>query len=454
MDVSCPKCQTEYELDDSKVTDAGVTVKCTTCAHVFRVKRKQLVVTLPARPDAQATELPPSTSSPDLPPPPPSREWKLRLANGQTVPCRDLTMLQKWIIEAKVHRDDEISLTGDVWKRLGSIPELGSFFQIVEDAARGRAASTTPPPPPPPSVPPAAPSAEEKKKITDTWREPEFSIPPPAPLVPENLPVVQKEVARRTTDDRATARTEVQPQQRRTSQPIALERPPRSSSGWIVLVICGVLLGGALGWYFGIYEPEQRLAAERAAEQARQDEEAREREAAAKADAGAEGVDAGEPDAGADVAAPIEAEDAGTPEVDAGLAVVVDAGTAPVVVPQRRSCDGLVAMAVRLRAREKTAESLDLYAKAHELKPERVEPIAGRGLALMDMANPSGAEQAFEQALALSPRYGPAIMGLAESCRMQGKKDKALQYYQRYLEVLPNGSDAPVARTNIERLKQ
>ena len=127
MDVGCPKCQTEYELDDARVTEDGVTVKCTTCGHVFRVKKKQLVVTLPSRGD------PPINLSTgpaaELPPAPPSREWKLRQPNGNIFPCRDLTMLQKWIIENKVSRDDEISLSGETWKRLGNIPELASFFE-------------------------------------------------------------------------------------------------------------------------------------------------------------------------------------------------------------------------------------------------------------------------------------------------------------------------------------
>ena len=47
MDVRCPRCQSEYELDDARVTDDGVTVKCSECAHVFRVKKKSLVMTLP-----------------------------------------------------------------------------------------------------------------------------------------------------------------------------------------------------------------------------------------------------------------------------------------------------------------------------------------------------------------------------------------------------------------------
>ena len=39
MDVRCEKCQTDYELDEAKVTGSGVTVKCTACGHLFKVVR-------------------------------------------------------------------------------------------------------------------------------------------------------------------------------------------------------------------------------------------------------------------------------------------------------------------------------------------------------------------------------------------------------------------------------
>src|SRR5205807_5800758 len=41
MDVRCEKCMTVYEFDDSKVGDQGVTVKCTQCGNLFKVKRRE-----------------------------------------------------------------------------------------------------------------------------------------------------------------------------------------------------------------------------------------------------------------------------------------------------------------------------------------------------------------------------------------------------------------------------
>jgi predicted Zn finger-like uncharacterized protein len=40
MDVRCEKCMTVYEFDDSQVGENGVTVKCTQCGNLFKVKRR------------------------------------------------------------------------------------------------------------------------------------------------------------------------------------------------------------------------------------------------------------------------------------------------------------------------------------------------------------------------------------------------------------------------------
>src|SRR5439155_20126942 len=67
---------------------------------------------------------------------PAAREWKVRQPSGNIFSFKELTTLQKWIVERKVSRDDEISLTGEAWKRLGHLAELASFFQIVDDAKK------------------------------------------------------------------------------------------------------------------------------------------------------------------------------------------------------------------------------------------------------------------------------------------------------------------------------
>ena len=119
MDVRCEKCHTEYELEESKVTEAGVTVKCTSCGNLFKIKRK--TAQPPPRP-------------PDLPATDSGGMWLIRSPGGENRRFRELTTLQQWIVERKVTRDTEISRTGETWKKLGDITELVSFFAIVDQA--------------------------------------------------------------------------------------------------------------------------------------------------------------------------------------------------------------------------------------------------------------------------------------------------------------------------------
>ena len=136
-------------------------------------------------------------------------------------------------------------------------------------------------------------------------------------------------------------------------------------------------------------------------------------------------------------------------------APVVDAGVVadkPVAPAPKRDFEWYVEQGDKLRDREKPAKALEMYGEAADLEPERVEPIAGRGLALLDMGKPLQAEAAFQEAMKLNGRYAPAIMGMAETYRAMKKNEKAVEWYQKYLEVLPNGPEANVARSNIERL--
>ena len=112
-----------------------------------------------------------------------------------------------------------------------------------------------------------------------------------------------------------------------------------------------------------------------------------------------------------------------------------------------------MAEAERLRSRDKSQAALAVFEKAAELKPNRVEPQSGGGFALLDLGKNVDAELAFRGALKLNGRYGPALIGMAEASRAQGKNEQAIEYYQKYLEVLPDGSEAKMAKGAIERLK-
>src|SRR5688572_8896902 len=124
VDVRCERCQTEYELEDSSVSEEGTQVQCMACGNTFLVTRPAAGVLV----------------EPDSPPP---AEWLLETSDGQAHRFRNLTSLQKWIIERKVTRQDRISRTGHAWRRLGEIVELEPFFDVVDEADKARAAAMT-----------------------------------------------------------------------------------------------------------------------------------------------------------------------------------------------------------------------------------------------------------------------------------------------------------------------
>lgn len=152
MDVRCEKCHTEYELDDAKVTEAGVTVKCTSCGNLFKIKRR-------GAQSAPRVESPSDSGT----------TWLIRSPTGENRRFRELTTLQQWIVERKVTRDCEISRSGETWKKLGDIAELASFFAIVDQAQTA-----------------ARPTPSQDRKATQPFAPASLSParPPPIPSAP------------------------------------------------------------------------------------------------------------------------------------------------------------------------------------------------------------------------------------------------------------------------------
>src|SRR5688500_14508913 len=119
MDVRCEKCQTEYELDEARLKPGGVTVKCTNCGHMFKIRKRG--TTHAAMPVERPRTPSPSRSSPGalhgppaMPAPRPGparadsvledeaptdravgedgpttvdRQWLIRLENGEQKSC-------------------------------------------------------------------------------------------------------------------------------------------------------------------------------------------------------------------------------------------------------------------------------------------------------------------------------------------------------------------------------
>ncbi len=77
----------------------------------------------PAAPSADATS--PDSSAP--------RPWLIRKRGAaEVLRCPDLTTLRQWIVERRIARDDEISRSGQRFRRMGSVVELESLFYSAE----------------------------------------------------------------------------------------------------------------------------------------------------------------------------------------------------------------------------------------------------------------------------------------------------------------------------------
>jgi len=477
------------------VPETGVAVTCPKCGHVFRLLKKALVVTVPLRPE-EAEQAQPLGGLGPRPQPvaAPVREWRLRQASGSVFPFRELTTLQKWIVERKVGRDDEISASGDQWRRLGDIPELESFFKVVEAADRAPAQ-------PPPGRPPAPDEgpltwAGRPPPATSTIGEPAWAQgvahapPPSAPLgrprpargrgrlwlgllalvlaagvvgawlylarpALEPLPPAEPVPVPDAGPPPAPVKAAEPPRPRApAAAPLPAATPATSIPAEVAAVIRGSNLPGPIGAPARTSAPAGSEAAAAAP-------------LAAPAAAAAPVPDAGPiPDGGAP--APVEAAATSTaraaaPEPPVPPAAAVAKPPAKPAPPPRKAVaaaappkgvKALVAEARKLRERGRTEAALNLYAQAIDIEPTNAQALAGRGACYLEISEYPPAEANFRAALDSDPRNAEALFGMAETQRYMGHKAEAVTFYQRFLAAHPQGDDAVAARNAISQLKE
>ena len=98
--------------------EGGVTVKCTTCGHIFKVSK--------GGEGAEIQETKPVNNA--------NGNWQIKRENGDQLSFKALSTLQKWIMERKVTGADRISRSGDKWTKLADVPEFQVFFQAIGPA--------------------------------------------------------------------------------------------------------------------------------------------------------------------------------------------------------------------------------------------------------------------------------------------------------------------------------
>lgn len=112
MDVRCHRCGTDYEFDDTLISDRGTTVQCTNCGYQFRIFPQGAAGSVPER-------------------------WRVRTSAGKEHVYTSLRELQRAISDHKVGPKDLLSRGAEPPRALGSIPELEPFFATTAGVARG-----------------------------------------------------------------------------------------------------------------------------------------------------------------------------------------------------------------------------------------------------------------------------------------------------------------------------
>ncbi|MGB8330782.1 MAG: zinc-ribbon domain-containing protein [Polyangiales bacterium] len=177
MDVTCERCGTEYEFDETLLSGRGTSVKCTNCGYVFKVYAA-------ARTEADSS----------------SNNWRLKLQDGSIDVIDTLRELQRRISAGELTPDNEIAKGDEGWKSLGSIPELETFFQAAGFQVPVRGIRS--PVPPSPASPNVTSQTSSSAPPGRRPRQPTLlGVPPVQRVIP----------AERASDEEAVARTAARP---------------------------------------------------------------------------------------------------------------------------------------------------------------------------------------------------------------------------------------------------
>lgn len=539
MDINCEQCGTEHEIDETRLPETAISVRCSSCAHVFTVKK-----------------------------PPPSG-FRIHRDGSLLATCPDLATVQRWVSERRLLRSDELEGEG-ARKPLGSVPELESFFAALDVAQPTAAtpsltaplfASTNPSFPMPDlskkpataegadvgtdqsaqavteiAMPalrlPTASSASATMKFampkpdveqtpvpattdaapaSSTAAASRFSVPT-SPLSAQTVvsaravaaPTVPPSESVEDTAKAASAQTTPAASQfadssgSKESQSVAQEadvaRAPASSTDdddleilafkqqgrgarRALFVVLLLALIGAVAWFAVkplleetvAVDARERTARENKATAKPQDIQVKKPmvEEAEAQTARVEAQPADEKDrTPADATARPVAEKKNARKATPARAQAPKA-TAKTAMAPAKAFDGLppppqgvgVNIDGFLKAGNEHLRRGDME-KAHAsfnqavvARPTHAEAVFLRGVVRFDLGRTNDAIVDLKRSLELSPRFTDAMIVLADAYRTQNDAKNARIWYEKYLETMPNGEDAPAARANLDRLR-
>lgn len=413
MQIRCERCQAECALDASQLRDGTADVQCSVCGHIFTA----------AQPGSNETGDGASAGSAD------TGNCFLRTADGGVHRFPGLASLHKLIIERRVTRMDRVSPDGQAWQYAGQIDDLVPFFEVVDEADHARS---------------GAAAAQSQSAQVEPARRSSTS-----PTRGRSSP---QAVAISIPNDGV-----------RLSFPAAGKTDTRGASyghgrgGLKIFVGLTVAAGVA---YAGIQWQEGRIHSAAMGAKASGGiwswRRILARPPEARPDPGA-GSGAGQvPNEMAapspSTKGPVVEELPSPPPAETEEASNTPSPAKPAAAPAE-AYEKLVADADRALENGSNSTAKDLYQRALRLRPGGVRALSGLGFAALDRGQIPAAYGFFKRALGAKTSYGPALFGMGEVRRARGEKALALQSYQRYLQLWPNGSDAATVRRKAKMLQ-
>lgn len=460
MKVTCSRCGTEYNFDDSKVTEEGVKVKCTRCDNVFRVRKKAYAITEPESGVAIGSDavtggaiLAPAPAVEDVSSPTytgaTTRQWMIRRTSGETMEFKEMTTLQRWIVERKVSAADEISHNGVKWKRLGAIPELAPFFKVVEDEDAASEAERERLKPRDSRTSTGeflrAQADDERTQPRVVVRNGNGNGSPLDAWADERTSRTDPKEVRAEVERERQAERDRRDAERPTHDPSANERsveraaPQKSRRGLFLALGLVVILGAGFGW---AQFTESGLVASAPAR------------AWLLAMLGAAPAGTPIPEATPTAVAAISPTPEATPtEIVAPVSPVPT--VAPTAAPTKvakLSVDKLLQQGFEAYSRGRYREAITKYQAAVNADSDNSEAYALLGLAYLDSGNDDLAESSLEAAIRLNPRFADAHRYLGMLYSRRGDKARAISSFNTYLGLRPNGPTSDDVRRRVASL--
>ncbi|MFH1727725.1 MAG: zinc-ribbon domain-containing protein [Pseudomonadota bacterium] len=131
MKITCKNCFATYNLDETKIKTDEIKVRCSKCNYSFTVSPNAKPETKPptvAKPKIKSElkeDIPQNTEEDDD-----NKQLLVRLASGQTYEVDDHDTLKNWIKENRLTPDDELSITGGRFLRIGDLSEFQELFGV------------------------------------------------------------------------------------------------------------------------------------------------------------------------------------------------------------------------------------------------------------------------------------------------------------------------------------